>query len=129
MGAVQLTDSSGNLLLTTFVHGLGQGPACIQPGIQTTVRTGLSYPSGVAVDAAGDVFIGDSSNNRVVEIPAGGGAQTTVATGLNLPYGVAVDRGGYVFIADVRNSRVIKVPAGGGARTTVSTGLNDPQGR
>ena len=28
------------------------------------------------------VFIADAGNNRVVEIPAGGGAQTTVGSGL-----------------------------------------------
>ncbi len=46
---------------------------------------------GVAVDAAGDVFIADTSNNRVVKVPAGEGAQTTVGTGLRSPQGVAVD--------------------------------------
>ena len=30
------------------------------------------------MDGAGDVFIGDTNNNRVVEVPAGGGAQITV---------------------------------------------------
>ena len=45
---------------------------------QTTVGSGLSSPAGVAVDGAGDVFIADYGNNRVVEVPAGGGAQTTV---------------------------------------------------
>ena len=69
-------------------------------GAQTTVGSGLNYPTGVAVDGAGDVFIADSDNNRVVEVPAGGGAQTTVGSGLNYPSGVAVDGVGDVFIAD-----------------------------
>ena len=42
---------------------------------------GLSKPFGVVVDAAGDVFIPDPNNGRVVEILAGGGKQTTVGTG------------------------------------------------
>ena len=41
----------------------------------------------MAVDAAGDVFIADTGNNRVVEVPAGGGAQTTMGSGLNQPWG------------------------------------------
>jgi Kelch motif/NHL repeat len=111
MGAVQLVDSSGNLLATTFVQGIGQGPAiAFGPGLQTTVSaSGLFYPSGVAMDGAGDVFIADQGNNRVVEVPAGGGAQTTVGSGLITPQGVAVDGAGDVFIADGGNNRVVEV--------------------
>jgi len=130
MGAVQLTDSSANLLVTTLIHGEGQGPAmAFGPGVQTTVGSGLSNPQGVAVDGAGDVFIADTGNNRVVEVPAGGGAQTTVpAIGLNDPPGVGVDGAGDVFIADPNNNQVVEVPAGGGAQTTVGSGLYYPFG-
>lgn len=66
----------------------------------------------MAVDAAGDLFIADPEDNRVLEAPAGGGAQTTIApivngTGLNEPVGVAVDGAGDLFIADNLNSRVV----------------------
>ncbi len=129
MGAVQINDNLGNLLVTTMVHGVAQGPAiAFGPGVQTAVGSGLSHPYGVAVDGAGDVFIADTSNSRVVEVPAGGGAQTTVGSGLNTPTGVAVDGAGDVFIADVGNNRVVEVPAGGGAQTTVGSGLNYPWG-
>jgi len=127
MGAVQLTDSSGNVLVTTLVQGIGQGPAItFGPGVQTTVGSGLYSPFAVAVDAAGDIFIADTGNNRVVEVPAGGGPQTTVpADGLYDPHGVAVDGAGNVFIADTYNSRVVEVPAGGGPQTTVpASGLS-----
>ncbi len=127
MGAVQLADSSGNLLVTTFLHGIGQGPAiAFGPGSQNTVGSGLRGPSGVAVDGAGDVFVADYGNNRVVEVPAGGGSQTTVGSGLYGPAGVAVDGAGDVFIADDSNSRVVEVPARGGAQTTVGSGLHFP---
>ncbi|MGI8751400.1 MAG: putative Ig domain-containing protein, partial [Acidimicrobiales bacterium] len=76
----------------------------------------------------GDVFIADTNNSRVVEVPAGGGAQTTVGSGLSSPDGAAVDAAGDVFIADTNNSRVVEVPAGGGAQTTVDAGLNGPNG-
>jgi hypothetical protein len=80
------------------------------------------------VDGAGDVFIADSNNNRVVEVPATGGAETTVGTGLNLPYGVAVDGAGNVFIADTYNNRVVEVPANGGPQITLGSGLIYPIG-
>src|SRR5271170_2561899 len=99
-------------------------------GAQTALPfTGLTDPVGVAVDRAGDVFVVDTENNRVVELPAGGGAQTTVGTGLALPEGVAVDATGDLFIADTDNNRVVEVPVGGGAQITVpATGLKTPEG-
>src|SRR5208282_965965 len=95
-------------------------------GAQITVGSGLSYPRGLAVDGAGDVFIADQGNNRVVEVPAGGGPQTTVGSGLSIPYDTAVDGAGDVFIADAGNNRVVEIPAGGGPQTTVGSGLNHP---
>ncbi len=130
MGGVQLTDNSGNVLATTMVHGIGQGPAiAFGPGAQTTLpASGLINPYGIALDGAGDVFIADPSNTRVVEVPAGGGAQTTVGSGLINPIGVAVDGAGNVFIADTALNSVVKVPSGGGAQTTVGSGLSNPVG-
>jgi hypothetical protein len=97
-------------------------------GPQTTVGSGLSGPTGVAVDAAGDVFIDDEGNSRVVVLPADGRPQTTVGTELSEPFGVAVDAAGDVFIADTGNSRVVEVPAGGGPQTTVDSELEAPFG-
>src|ERR1700723_2507018 len=129
MGAVQLSDSSGNPVASNLISGIGNGPAiAFGPGVQTTEGSGLSLPTGVAVDGAGDVFIADFGNNRVVEVTAGGGAQTTVGTGLSFPRGLTVDGAGDVFIADTYNNRVVEVPAGGGAQTTVGASLNFPQG-
>jgi CSLREA domain-containing protein len=107
-------------------------------GYQTTVTTGLSNPLGVAVDGAGNVYIADSFNNRVVKVPwnsstSSYGTPTTVpTTGLLDPGDVAVDGVGDVYIADTSNNRVVEVPwnsstSSYGAQTTVSTsGLNEP---
>ncbi len=129
MGAVELYDENGNLIASTLVSGVGQAPEiAFEPAAQATVGSGLANPYGVAVDAAGDVFIGDYGNQRAVKIPAGGGSQTTIASGLNYPEGVAVDGAGNVYIADSDNSRVLVVPPGGGPQTTVGSGLNHPSG-
>ncbi len=66
-------------------------------------------PYGVALDAAGDLFIADAQNNQVLKVPATGGQPTTVGTGLNFPTSVAVDKAGDVYIADSRNNRVVEV--------------------
>ena len=75
--------------------------------------TGLLYPSGVAVDSRGDVFVADTDNARVMELPHGSVSPVTLPfTGLVLPRQVAVDSAGDVFVADTINSRVVELPHG-----------------
>jgi DNA-binding beta-propeller fold protein YncE len=56
-------------------------------GAQTAVSiTGLadnslSMPQGVAVDAAGNLFVADRNNERIVEVPVGGGTAKILADG------------------------------------------------
>src|SRR5262249_31046421 len=85
----------------------------------TATAAQLNYPSGVAVDGNGNVFIADFNNNVIRElVKATGNILTVAGTGtagysgdggpataaqLNAPYGVAVDSSGNVFIADVNN--------------------------
>jgi large repetitive protein len=123
-GAVHIVDNSGNVLASTLVYGTGEGPQiAFGPGTQSAVGSGLNQPQDVALDGKGDVFIVDTGNNRVVEVPANGGGQTTIAdSGLNNPQGVAVDGAGDVFIADTDNYRVLELPwtgSGYGAQTTL----------
>jgi streptogramin lyase len=96
----------------------------------------LRSPSGVAVDAAGNLFIADTSNNRVRRVDARTGRITTVAgTGISgyggdggpavgadllAPYRVAVDAAGNLYITDSGNLRVRKVDAVSGTITTVA---------
>ena len=102
-------------------------------GPQTTIISGLDNPSGVTVDAAGDVFVADFDNNRVVEVPAGGGPQTIVVGGFYSPFDMAVDGAGNIFIVDWNDSRVVEVqrsqsPALSFATTAVgNTSLDSPQ--
>ena len=98
-------------------------------GAQITVpTTGLKTPGGVAADLAGNVFIADTGNNRVVKFPVGGAPQVAVGSGLSAPQGVAVDSAGDVFIADTGNKRVVELPAGNGGQKSLATGLADPVG-
>ncbi len=86
----------------------------------------LNYPSSLAVDSSGDLFISDRLNSRVRKVAAG--VITTVAgTGvagfngdngaaanseLSLPQGIWVDSAGNLYIADTGNNRVRKVAGG-----------------
>jgi sugar lactone lactonase YvrE len=94
---------------------------------QAALGTGFSQPTGLAVDAAGDLFVVDNSANQVVKIAAGTGVQTTIASGLKNPSAVALDSAGDVFISDSGNNRVLVVPPDGGPALTVgASGLNTP---
>jgi sugar lactone lactonase YvrE len=96
----------------------------------------LDHPSGVAVDAAGNLFIADYYNFRVRRLDAATGVITTVAgdgsygfagdggpataASLSLLYGVAVDAAGNLFLTDTSNFRVRRVDATTGVITTVA---------
>ncbi len=90
-------------------------PAPVPPPTNATEVTlpfsGLINPAGVAVSSAGDVFVADSDNNRVVDLPSGSGSQVTKPfTGLFSPVGIAVDSSGGLFVTDTNNSRVVDQP-------------------
>ncbi len=60
---------------------------------------GSANPVGVAVDAAGDVFVADIGTNAVYEVLPSGTIKT-IGSGFSGPRGVAVDAAGDVFVAD-----------------------------
>jgi serine/threonine protein kinase, bacterial len=88
--------------------------------------TGLTHPTGVAVSAAGDIYLTDTGNGRVLKLAAGSNDQTVLPfTGLKRPGGVAVDDAGNVYVTD-GNARVVKLAAGSNDQTVLPfTGLNN----
>jgi hypothetical protein len=111
---VTLTDGSGALLGTAYLYGTGQAPLLgYNPSTQTVLYTGLNAPQAMAVDAASNIFIADTGNARVIEIPWNGtgyGTPVNVGTGFSAPSGVAVDGAGNVYVADASLNQIIEVP-------------------
>ena len=62
------------------------------------VASGLSSPQQLTVDSAGDLYIADSGNGRVLKVPADGSAPRVVASGLTNPTAVAVNGGAFYAI-------------------------------
>ena len=113
---VRVIDTSGTI---TTLAGTGKAGYAGDEGPATSAR--LNFPSGVAVDASGNVYISDWHNQRVRMVDASGTINTLAGTGkagfsgdgsaagsamLNYPFGVAVDASGDVFVADSKNNRV-----------------------
>ena len=100
------------------------------PAARQTVLpfTGLTYPISVAVDAAGNVYLTDTGNDRVLKLAAGSNEHPVLPfTGLKSPGGVAVDSAGNVYVTD-RNNRVVKLAAGSTDQTVLPfTGLDYPR--
>jgi serine/threonine-protein kinase len=96
---------------------------------QVVVATGIIGPGGVAVDAAGDVYVTGSSNN-VQNLPAGTSTPTVLPfIDLVSPAGVAVDAAGDVYVADWGNNRVVKLAAGALVPSVLPfSGLSGPFG-
>ncbi len=84
----------------------------------------MSYPQGIAVDGAGNLFIADNDQNEVLEFPVGctnSTCQKIVDNSFRSQLGVAVDGTGDVYFSDYQDGEVVEVPANGGAKTVVYT--------
>jgi len=94
----------------------------------TTIGSGLNNLTGVASDAAGNVYVAENGNSDVKKIPANGGSIITLGSGFNHPTGVAADAAGNVYVADNGNNAIKEIPAGNGAVVTISASFNGPYG-
>jgi sugar lactone lactonase YvrE len=127
-------DSAGNLFIADFsnhrirrvdaatkfittVAGNGTASYCGDGGPAT--KACLNYPSGVAVDQEGNLYIADNTNNRVRRVDAVSQIITTIAgdgtpgfsgdggpstsAELDYPISISVDGHGNLFVADAGN--------------------------
>jgi len=113
----------------------GSGTVGYQDGAAASAQ--FNFPTGVALDSSGNVYVADESNHRIrkfteddgtweVSTLAGSGTvgyQDGAAASARFffPAGVAVDSSGNVYVADNANHRIRKITEEDGGAWTVST--------
>jgi len=133
---VRKVSTSG--IITTVV---GTGNCCGYTGDGGPATSAWLYvPSGVAVDAAGDLYIADTDDQRIRKVNLAGTISTVAGNGsagylgdggpatsaeLDNPVGVAVDAGGNLHIADSGEARIRLVSAAGTITTLVGGATGD----
>jgi sugar lactone lactonase YvrE len=148
-GDVFIADTYNNVIREVTPKGListyaGNGSAGYKGDNGPAWRAELSSPTGLAVDALGNLYIADSGNNvirrvsttGVITTVAGDVAADSASGGLggfsgdggpatqarlNSPQGVALDQAGDLFIADTFNNAIREVTPAGTITTLVDT--------
>jgi sugar lactone lactonase YvrE len=166
-----LVDGAGNLYISdtgnsrvrevvangTIATVAGNGTAAFSGDKGPATSASLSFPYGLAMDTAGNLYIADTYNSVIRKV-ATNGTITTVAgdnvpgysgdggsptaAQLDFPYGLAVDGSGNLYIADSSNNRIREVSSGtiatvagsntagyaGDGAAATSAELQNPQG-
>ncbi len=147
-GNLFIADSQNSLIRKVDTNGIittvaGNGTAAYSGDGGAATNASLSYPSGVAVDADGNLFIADRDNhcirqvdtNGLITTVAGNGAQGYSGDGgaatnasLSYPSAVALDASGNLLIADTGNQRIRQVDTNGLITTVAGNGTQGYSG-
>jgi sugar lactone lactonase YvrE len=129
---VLTTDGSGNLYIadnnSNNVYKLAPGGSTLQN--VTPSGFTLNSPSGLAFDAAGDFFVLDSGNSRILEVPGADPSHPyqVPITGLNIASSLALDPSGNLYVTDYSNNNVTQLIYSGSPINlgTVAVGSTGP---
>ena len=123
---------SGNTNLPVVSRFAGNGSTVFANG--SLIDSTFNFPTGIAMDSSGSMYIADTFNHRIRKITAGvvstlaGNGSNAFADGngtnasFNYPTGVAVDSSGNVFVSDTDNNRIRKITSAGIVSTFAGNG-------
>lgn len=123
---IRRIDANSGFISTVAVSGTGTGPFALKIGL----------PSALAVDSAGNLFVADAAQHRILRLDAASGALAVVAgngtqgysgdggpassAAIDSPYGLALDPQGNLFLSDTHNQCVRRVDHVSGLITTIA---------
>ncbi|QEC49522.1 hypothetical protein FSW04_19410 [Baekduia soli] len=109
----------------TFAGQRGQVSATTGFATQGSAAGQFSLPAGVAYDAAGDLWVADTGNDRVVELGPDGAVLLTAGAGIGTPAAIAAAPGGGALVTDTDGGRLLRVVPDG-TTSVVRAGLSHP---
>ncbi len=113
---IRKIDADGNISTVA-----GTGPEEYTGDGGPAVQAQLSFPSDVALDSEGNLYIADSGNDCIRKVDADTGhISTVIGESLDGPRGVALDGDDNLYIADTNNHRIRKIDAADGDISTVA---------
>jgi uncharacterized protein (TIGR03437 family) len=136
-GIIYFSDTANNVVrsITTGIINTFAGNNALGPGyngdLEVATSAQLFTPEGLAVDSAGNVYIGDTGNNRIRIVQKNGSSIDTYAGKANGvsgfygdggpaylaqlfgPQGIAFDAAGNLYVADTGNQRIRKIDTNG----------------
>ncbi len=130
-----VTTNSAVIIETVVGNGLDTYMGDGGPAKEASIR----LARGVAVDAAGNLYVADSWNNRIRKIDTSQTITTVAGTGsggfdgdgrlaitakIHWPYGLTIDNGGTLYLADTYNNRIRKIGSDGIITTVAGSGVS-----
>jgi sugar lactone lactonase YvrE len=131
--ADSLNDTIRKVTPAGFVSTLAGTPGVAGGADGSGAAATFSSPSGVAVDASGNIYVADSQNNTIRRITPGGVVSTLAGTAgvtgnadgtgaaasFDFPFSIVVDSQGNLYVAELSNNDVRKVSPAGVVSTLV----------
>lgn len=158
IGAVVLVATDGHFMAEQSISGIGTGSlsvmapgeintlagdgclsdgSCPTSGSTPATSFALNLPLGVATDAAGNLYISDTGNNRIQKVDPvgnvttiagnseiagfGGDGGSAISAHINAPSAIAIDGAGNIFFADTGNNAIREINSAGNISTIAGT--------